>query len=322
MNPDKTNSKMKTNGEKPLQHSNRLRHSISALLLMSSSALIANEAFAQSAYNTKLGTNELVLGAGTGNVGGVAINCGTCHVSNSTPGPRVNAAAVLSWQPKVGSTGAETWASCVSAFEADSTHSTAAYSAAVYTTVRTCIDAIPLAIATPTPAPATPTPAPNNYVPMTYHTSTLGKVGKAIGATDLYQVTCTTGTNNIIAQVSDLPPIKSTLVSTQIFATRKGQRYSSLLSTDTVDGDGIYSPMTIIANRGNGIYTIAVNKSPGFATACEASTNDDDNNLSSDHSCIATPAVLGPELYTVRFACRNILNVNIPGTTWQLIQDN
>ena len=158
---------------------------------------------------------------------------------------------------------------------------------------------------------------------MTYHTSTLGKVGKAIGATDLYQVTCTTGTNNIIAQVSDLLPEKTTLVSTQIFATRKGQRYSSLLSTDTGrDGDGIYSPMTIIANRGNGIYTIAVNKSPGFATACEASTNDDDDDLSSDHSCIATPAVLGPELYTVRFACRNISNVNLPNTTFQLIQDN
>ena len=91
-----------------------------------------------------------------------------------------------------------------------------------------------------------------------------GRLGTVSGsaATDIYEVSCPTGTAKLYVSVKDLPSALPSLVSIQTTKNRK----SSTLSVDGRDGDNSYSfPVTLV---GGGTYMIMINKNlsstPGY----------------------------------------------------------
>lgn len=120
-------------------------------------------------------------------------------------------------------------------------------------------------------------------------TSTVGLSTSGVARTDVWSVSCATGSSYLAVSVSDLAPVKAPIISIQ--ATKNIA--TSALSQDKKDGDGIFSPEVKLAG-GSGIYDMRVNKS--------AST------------------VKGAETYTAKFACRNSAGVQT-GTTWTLKQN-
>ncbi len=108
-----------------------------------------------------------------------------------------------------------------------------------------------------------------------------GSVGaRASGAarTDVYEVSCGTGTSSLRVSVRDNAPVRTPIVSIQ--ATKEAA--SSALSQDRIDGDRIFSRPVTLAG-GSGIYNMRVNKS--------------------------ATAEIGAETYTARFACINAAGV-------------
>ncbi|NOU20661.1 MAG: hypothetical protein HOO93_02540 [Methyloglobulus sp.] len=118
---------------------------------------------------------------------------------------------------------------------------------------------------------------------------TVGLATSGAAKTDVYTVTCATGTSDLAVSVIDLPAVKAPLVSIQV---TKGVP-STGLSTDTVDGDTKYSALVKLA-KGAGIYTMKINKSAS--------------------------SVIGAEAYKAQFSCRNAKGV-MTGTKW-LIKQN
>lgn len=118
---------------------------------------------------------------------------------------------------------------------------------------------------------------------------TVGSATSGAAKTDVYSVTCGTGSAYLTVSVIDLAPVKPPLVSVQ--ATKSTA--ASTLSTDTVDGDAKYSPVVKLA-KGAGIYTMKVNKS--------ASTT------------------IGAESYTAEFYCRDSAGAQT-STVWKLMQN-
>lgn len=108
---------------------------------------------------------------------------------------------------------------------------------------------------------------------------------------DIYAVTCSNDGSgapaSLFLQVNDLAPVVPTLVSIQ---TTKGTA-SSLVSTDGVDGDGIYSSGVTLAG-GAGVYTLKVSKSAGA----------------------------GSESYVAQFHCLTAGGIHT-GTTWVMTQN-
>jgi PKD repeat protein len=84
--------------------------------------------------------------------------------------------------------------------------------------------------------------------------------------------------------------------------------YSSVLRTDTKDGNKYYSLWTVLA-KGAGDYTMKVNKSSALV-ACNKTDGEDDND-----KC----TVKGAENYIARFACRNKQRI-LTGTTYRQTQ--
>jgi outer membrane biosynthesis protein TonB len=145
MNLDKTNSKMKTNGDKPLQPSNRLRPSITALLLVSGAQFLTQEASATAQI--------YIAAAGLGL--NVAAGCQTCHTGASGSESKVNL-----------KTGYQ------DAFTNGGVTGLVAFINAPVATPKPTATPTPAPTATPTPAPtATPTPAPT-ATPTTAPTAT------------------------------------------------------------------------------------------------------------------------------------------------------
>lgn len=118
---------------------------------------------------------------------------------------------------------------------------------------------------------------------------TVGLATSGAAKTDVYTVTCATGTSDLAVSVIDLPAVKAPLVSIQV---TKGVP-STGLSTDAKDGDANYSPLVKLA-KGAGVYTMKVNKSAS--------------------------SVIGAEAYKAQFSCRNAKGV-MTGTKW-LIKQN
>ena len=97
-----------------------------------------------------------------------------------------------------------------------------------------------------------------------------GSVGKAksgAAKTDIYEVTCAKGTEALAASVRDLDPAKASVISIQSHK----RKASSALSTDSIDGDPLYSPSETLA-AGPGKYKINVNKSRTNEKGAEAYT--------------------------------------------------
>lgn len=90
-----------------------------------------------------------------------------------------------------------------------------------------------------------------------------GSLGKSAGATDLYQVSCSTDSggdsDHLNVQVLDSAPAASPMVSVQV---QKGAAAAN--STDPKDGDTAYSPEVSVTG-GNGAYTVMVNKTASGA---------------------------------------------------------
>jgi hypothetical protein len=93
------------------------------------------------------------------------------------------------------------------------------------------------------------------------------------GATDLYQITCGVDSAKLIAQLDDQGP-SGPIMSLQIF---KGAK--AVTTTDTVGGDGAYSPLVSLTppvGSGAGAYTVLVNhtglaaESYAFIYHCES----------------------------------------------------
>lgn len=118
---------------------------------------------------------------------------------------------------------------------------------------------------------------------------TVGSATSGAAKTDVYAVTCGTGTAYLNVSVIDLAPVKAPKVSIQ---ATKGTA-SSPLSTDSVDGDAKYSPVVKLA-KGAGIYTMKINKS--------------------------VSTVKGAESYTAEFYCRDASGGQ-KSTTWKITQN-
>lgn len=104
-----------------------------------------------------------------------------------------------------------------------------------------------------------------------------GALGSAVGATDMYLVTCEDGedgstSEHLYLEVIDYLPKAAPLLSVQIF---KGG--VALNATDPIDGDKVYSP-ELKFNGGNGGYLVIINKSAagaekyGIVYHCESKT--------------------------------------------------
>jgi hypothetical protein len=93
--------------------------------------------------------------------------------------------------------------------------------------------------------------------------TTVGALGAGAGATDHYQVICSTDSGGVTGRLGiraiDKAPKAAPMVSVQ---TRKGAVATN--STDAVDGDAAYSPMSY-NKGGNGVYYVTVTKSWGGA---------------------------------------------------------
>ncbi|MDD5274497.1 MAG: hypothetical protein PHR16_00250 [Methylovulum sp.] len=120
-------------------------------------------------------------------------------------------------------------------------------------------------------------------VPPKTVTGSVGLSTSGIARTDVYNVTCGTGTSYLAVSVSDLAPVKAPIVSIQ---ATKGTA-SSPLSQDSKDGDGVFSPEVKLA-KGKGIYNMKVNKSAS--------------------------SVNGVETYTAQFACKTAAGVQTATT--------
>jgi hypothetical protein len=117
----------------------------------------------------------------------------------------------------------------------------------------------------------------------------VGLANSGVARTDVYVVHCVAPGSRLWLRVKELPPVKAPLVSIQ---TTKGT-VSSVLSTDTIDGDAIYSTGVTLA-AGSGDFTLNVNKS--------AST------------------VVGIETYVAEFHCQNAGGSHTD-TTWNMTQN-
>lgn len=111
------------------------------------------------------------------------------------------------------------------------------------------------------------------------HESGTRSLGNAVGATDLYQVSCFDDGNGaaerLEVQLQDLAPkpTPDPLISIQVI---KGTKAAN--STDQVDGNAAYSPL-IAVHGGNGTYLVSVNKTKAgkenyqFSYHCIAADN-------------------------------------------------
>lgn len=104
--------------------------------------------------------------------------------------------------------------------------------------------------------------------------STVGLATSGAARSDVYAVTCGTGSAFLDVEIKDNAPAKAALVTIQSVKNA----LVSPLSIDTVDGDALYSP-TARLSGGVGVYWMIINKS-----------------LSS---------VVGLESYTAKLSCRN-----------------
>jgi hypothetical protein len=131
--------------------------------------------------------------------------------------------------------------------------------------------------------------------------SVSGTVGISLtgaAATDVYNVTCTNNgggvPTSLYLHVKDLAPILAPIVSTQANKSTA----TTVLSSDTVDGDANYSPALTLtpsaAIGGTGVYTVRVNKS-------------------------ASATVKGAEIYTLEYHCQ--AGTTHTGTAIALIQN-
>jgi hypothetical protein len=82
-----------------------------------------------------------------------------------------------------------------------------------------------------------------------------GTLGAAASSTDFYQVTCDTGTGQLVMSIRDETPANAAFVSVQV---HKGQLLSNV--TDALEGDMLFSPI-IQVNGGSGVYEVLVDKS-------------------------------------------------------------
>jgi hypothetical protein len=150
----------------------------------------------------------------------------------------------------------------------------------------------------------------------------LGKAGSGKARTDVYKVTCAVGTHRLSMSVSDEKPVLAPLISIQ--ATKGGA--SSPLSTDTRDGNGVFSNVVSLA-KGAGNYMMNVNKSAA-KIACKKDDDDDDHHDGDRHhdddehheghhdKCY----VKGAEAYIAKFSCKNAAGKNTR-TTYKLMQN-
>lgn len=106
---------------------------------------------------------------------------------------------------------------------------------------------------------------------------TVGSASNGNAATDVYQVTCSDAgdgsgvPDNLYLHVKDQAPVLAPLVSTQ---ANKGTATTGL-STDSIDGDAVYSPAVTLkptAGSGSGVYTVKVNKSASTVKGLEIYT--------------------------------------------------
>jgi len=125
-------------------------------------------------------------------------------------------------------------------------------------------------------------------------TTTVGLAGSGLAKTDVYEVTCVTGAASLSASVIDLAPVKLATVSTQV---TKGT-IASAVSTDTKDGDTLYSVPTKLVG-GVGPYLVKVNKSAYTGT-------------------VATEK--GAETYAGKLSCLTAANVPT-GLAWRIVQN-
>jgi len=122
----------------------------------------------------------------------------------------------------------------------------------------------------------------------------VGLANSGVARTDVYVVHCIAPGTKLWLRVKGLAPVKVPLVSTQ--ATK--YIASSVLSTDTVDGDALYSPTVVLA-AGSGDYTLNVNKSAYTGTLA---------------------AHNGPQTYVAEFHCQNAAGSHTD-TTWDMTQN-
>lgn len=115
------------------------------------------------------------------------------------------------------------------------------------------------------------TPTFQCVVPRTV-SGAVGITTTGVRRTDVYAVTCGAGTSNLSVAVKDLAPVKAPTVSIQAVKSAA----ASTLSTDSKDGDAIFSPTVKLA-KGAGVYNMQINKSAS--------------------------SVIGAELYTAKFVC-------------------
>ena len=104
-----------------------------------------------------------------------------------------------------------------------------------------------------------------------------GALGKAVGATDYYAVSCFDDGNGVADhlsfQIMDALPAAIPAVSAQV---TKGRL--AVNTTDAIDGDATYSP-AVLVKGGNGTYYVSVDKSKAgvenysFQYHCETSDN-------------------------------------------------
>ncbi len=125
---------------------------------------------------------------------------------------------------------------------------------------------------------ATPVPA------AVTKSDSVGSTLDSLPATDVWAVTCATGTTSLAVSVLDKAPAYAPVVSIQAVYVKAPAFLSSPLSTDAVDGDALYSPVVKVAG-GVGPYSVQINKQ-------------------------AHPTVKVAELYTAKFACLNAAGAN------------
>ncbi len=114
---------------------------------------------------------------------------------------------------------------------------------------------------------------------------TLGSKDSGLAATDVYAVKCPSSSQSLSVAVLDMAAVQAPLISIQ--ATKNSA--ASKLSTDTINGDKLYSPLKKLA-KGAGNYKVTVNKSAYTGTGVI-------NN--------------GIQIYNAVLSCQNASGVNI-----------
>ncbi len=82
----------------------------------------------------------------------------------------------------------------------------------------------------------------------------IGQLGGKTSATDVWEVTCSGGSDFLAMRVKDGLPKKAPKVSIQVSKDRLAAN-----TTDPIDGDNEYSP-EIRVNAGDGVYLVTVDK--------------------------------------------------------------